>query len=124
MTHLRAAGLVQFLLAFAVVAVLVFFPFSRFVLPILVPLAILYALTGYWLVRGRLRKKAVVAVPAILVIFFVVNQLPASVRLIRDGDLRGWRLATDLAINGGLLALNGYVLWALLAPRTRVHSEG
>ena len=40
------------------------FPYSRFILPILVPLAVLYALTGAWLLRGSLKRKALVAVPA------------------------------------------------------------
>lgn len=89
------------------------------ILPILFPLMLMYLIVGYRLATLKQKNRAFSLVSALLIISFIIGQLPHSLDLIARGYSKGLTALLGVTINGGLLLLNGYIIYALYFSREK-----
>ncbi len=112
--HVRIAGLVHLALGVAAVAAMAAFPFFRFMLPVVFPIALAAIFLGYQTMRLKSRLRHGLGAISGVVLFFVLPRLPGDVSdCCRDAA----HFFQTVGIDGGLLLANAYALWALYFSR-------
>lgn len=108
--HVRVAGLLHLILGGTAVAALGAFPVFRFMLPVVFPIALASMFFGFQIMKLKSRLRHALGAISGVVLFFVLPQLPHDIlTCCRDAA----HFFQTLLIDGGLVAANGYVLWAL-----------
>lgn len=115
----RTVGIIHLLLGIGILLFLIFEPGSRMILPILFPLMLIYIIVGYRFITLKQKNRVFSLVSALLIILFIIGQLPHSLTLIARGYSKGLTALLDVTINGGLLLLNGYVIYVLYFSRVK-----
>ncbi len=108
--HVRIAGLVHLVLGGAAVAALAVFPFFQFMLPAVVPIALAAMYFGFRTMNLQSRLRHALGAISGVILLFLLPRLPGDVMDCCRDTAHFFR---TLAIDGGLLAANAYVLWAL-----------
>jgi hypothetical protein len=108
--HVRIAGLVHLVLGTAAIAALAAFPFFRFMLPAVFPVALAAMFLGFQTMKLKSRLRHGLGVISGVVLFFLLPRLPGdAMGCCRDAA----HFFQTLGVDGGLLLANAYVLWAL-----------
>jgi hypothetical protein len=108
--HVRIAGSLHLILGITAVAALAAFPYFRFMLPVVFPVALAAMFFGWQILRLKSRLRHALGAISGAVLFFVLPQLPHDVLTCCRDAAHFFR---TLAIDGGLVSANGYALWAL-----------
>lgn len=108
--HVRIAGLVHLILGGGAVAALAAFPFFRFMLPVVFPVALAAMFLGFQTMKLKSRLRHGLGAISGVVLFFVLPRLSGDVSdCCRDAV----HFFQTLGIDGGLLLANAYALWAI-----------
>ena len=130
---LKIVGIIHFLFAVAILLTLIFAPYFRFILLILLPLMILYIVVGYGLFTLKLKTRTLVIIPAILVILFILSQVPHSINLhkhfLKGTVFPGGYVISmasrvlDILINGSLLLANLFIVYVLYFSKEKTYFQ-
>ncbi|MCC7017700.1 MAG: hypothetical protein IT564_10920 [Rhodospirillales bacterium] len=77
--HVRIAGALHLILGVAIIAALVAFPFFRFMLPVVFPIALAAMFFGFQTMKLKSRLRHALGAISGVVLFFVLPQIPHDI---------------------------------------------